>query len=179
MRAKRNIEIKARATHWSGQIKKAAALAATPPVAIHQVDTFFHVPHGRLKLREFDDGTAELIQYQRPDGAGPKPSTYFRVTVAQPEQIKAALATARGIRAVVTKKRLLFLAGQTRIHMDDVSSLGRFIKLEVVLEPTQAEEQGMAAAERLMAALAIERTDLVAGAYADLLDSEPKGGARR
>ena len=39
-----------------------------PETLIVQDDTFFHVAHGRLKLRQFADGSAELIHYHRGDG---------------------------------------------------------------------------------------------------------------
>jgi hypothetical protein len=41
-----------------------------------QEDTFFTVPHGRLKLRKFSSKSAELIYYEREDGPGPKESRY-------------------------------------------------------------------------------------------------------
>ncbi len=42
-----------------------------------QVDTFFAVTDGWLKLREMDGAPAELISYRRPtDDAGPRPSEY-------------------------------------------------------------------------------------------------------
>lgn len=80
------------------------------------------------------------------------------------EALIRALANALGVRAVVEKRRELYLVGQTRIHFDDVAGLGQFIELEVVLRPTQDPEEGVAIAERLMAELGIEPTDLVAAA---------------
>ena len=170
----RNIEIKA----WSGDIEAqeriAARLADGPPVMIEQNDTFFHVLRGRLKLREFSDGTGELIAYDRPDSFGPKQSTYTRSGINEPNSLKAALEAALGVRAVVKKKRMLFFAAQTRIHLDEVAGLGWFIELEVVLRPEQTEEEGRLIAGRLISELGIKPSDLIAGAYVDLLtDQEP------
>lgn len=38
-----------------------------------------------------------------------------------------------GVRAVVKKRRQLFLFGRTRMHLDDVEGLGHFLELGVVL----------------------------------------------
>jgi len=59
--------------------------------------------------------------------------------------------------------------GQTRIHLDEVAGLGAFVELEVVLREGQTPEEGRRVARQLMAALEIDESELVAGAYADLL----------
>jgi len=45
-------------------------------------ETPYAVLQGLLKLREFGDGTAELIYYERPDKAGPKTSKYTRTQIS-------------------------------------------------------------------------------------------------
>ncbi len=165
----RNIEIKARAADPEALAGIAGGLADGPPVRLEQTDTFFHVPRGRLKLREFGDGAGELIQYARADSAGPKPSDFVRSPVPEPHALKEVLARALGVQAVVKKTRTLFLAGRTRIHLDVVAGLGQFVELEVMLRPDQTEAEGIAIAEQLMSVLGLERSDLVAGAYVDLL----------
>ncbi len=85
------------------------------------------------------------------------------------------LELAYGIRGVVRKTRYLYLAGQTRIHLDDVEGLGRFMELEVVLEEGQSDAEGQKIAEDLMSALGVERDDLIDGAYMDLLEKPPGG----
>lgn len=165
----RNIEIKAYSTDFEEQAGIAAGIADGPPALIEQTDTFFHAPHGRLKLREFEDGTGELIQYSRANSTGPKRSTYVRTPAPDPQLLKEALTSALGIRAVVKKRRTLFMAGQTRIHLDEVVGLGKFIEFEVVLRAEQSDEEGVAVAERFMSKLGIQQTDLIAGAYVDML----------
>ena len=61
------------------------------------------------------------------------------------------------------------MTGQTRIHLDDVESLGTFLELEVVLEPDQTEKEGIEIAERIMKSLGITKNDLVSKAYIALL----------
>jgi predicted adenylyl cyclase CyaB len=164
-----NVEIKARAADFEKQRSIAASLAVSGPELIVQRDTFFHVPRGRLKLREFADGSGELIQYTRADQTAAKTSSYKRVETTAPELLRQALAAALGVRGEVRKRRWLYLAGQTRIHFDDVEELGRFIELEVVLRDGQSIAEGQQIATALMAKLGIVGTDLIDGAYIDLL----------
>ena len=164
----RNIEIKARIASVEAVLARATSIADGAPVVIDQDDTFFAVPHGRLKLRRFADGSAELIQYHRDDHADAKASDYVRVPVADADALAAALTRACGARGRVRKRRLLLMAGQTRIHLDRVDGLGDFLELEVVLRDGQSDADGTAIAERLMTALAIAPEDRLAGAYLDL-----------
>jgi len=165
----RNVEIKARAAHFERQARLAQALADAPPESLSQEDVFFRCPSGRLKLRTFDNGRGELISYHRPDSTGPAECRYTVVPVDRPDLMRAALTEALGVWQVVRKTRAVCLAGQTRIHLDQVQGLGPFIELEVVLRPDQTPEQGAAIARKLMERLDIQDGDLVASAYADLL----------
>jgi predicted adenylyl cyclase CyaB len=164
----RNVEIKARAADFVRQMTLAAQVATQGPTVLHQRDTFFGVPHGRLKLRDFG-GTGELIQYERPDLAASKTSDYVVVPVGEPEPVRLALSRALGITVEVIKTRTLYLAGCTRIHFDEVEGLGQFIELEVVLREGEDDSAGQAEAADLMARLGIRQEDLVSCAYADLL----------
>jgi predicted adenylyl cyclase CyaB len=164
----RNIEIKARLRSLDELLPRARALADGDAVVIDQHDTFFQVPHGRLKLRAFADGSAELIHYHRPDSAEPKASDYVRVPVADAAALCEALARGCGVIGDVRKRRLLLLVGQTRVHLDRVEGLGDFIELEVVLHDGQADDDGRAIAERLMQRLGLADAPRLAGAYLDL-----------
>jgi predicted adenylyl cyclase CyaB len=173
----RNIEIKARIGSVEALLPRAQALAGAPPTLLEQDDTFFGVPHGRLKLRQFADGNAELIHYHRPDSDQAKASDYVRVTVAEPAAVREALNRACGESGRVLKRRWLLLVGQTRIHLDRVQGLGDFMELEVVLRDGQADAEGMAIAERLMAQLGLADAERLSGAYLDLADASSGGKA--
>jgi predicted adenylyl cyclase CyaB len=169
-----NIEIKARVRDFAGIRSRAEKLSDTPVEVIPQVDTFFNVPHGRLKLRVLAPDCGQLIYYTRPDQEGPKRSDYHITLTSDPENLKRVLELAYGIRGVVKKTRYLYLVGQTRVHLDDVEGLGQFMELEVVLREGQGDAEGQAIAEGLMASLGVERGDLLEGAYMDLLEKPPK-----
>lgn len=165
----RNVEIKARVACIDALLPRARALAEGDAQRIEQDDTFFRVPHGRLKLREFGDGSAELIHYQRPDTPGAKLSDYVRTAVPQPATLREALQRALGVEGRVRKQRTLLLAGQTRIHLDRVEGLGDFVELEVVLRDDQGEHEGARIADALMHELGLAAAPRIAGAYLDLL----------
>jgi len=75
-----------------------------------------------------------------------------------------------GVRAVVKKTRLLFLVGRTRIHIDAVEDLGDFIEIEVVLDGSEDESMGEKEAITIMQDLGIDETNLIEGAYVDLIE---------
>ncbi|CAM2064560.1 Class IV adenylate cyclase [Sulfidibacter corallicola] len=164
-----NIEIKAHARDFDMQKRLAADLAGKDPVTIYQKDIFFKVPHGRLKLRIFDDNHGELIAYERSDLQGPRTSEYQICPSEDPDALTQTLSQALEIRGIVEKNRLLYWVGHTRIHLDDVVGLGKFIELEVVMQPGQTADQGEKIAEGLMAKLGIAPADLIPVAYIDLL----------
>ncbi|MES2994318.1 MAG: class IV adenylate cyclase [Pseudomonadota bacterium] len=169
----RNVEIKARVDSVDALLPLALAGADGPPEYIAQDDTFFACAHGRLKLRVFADGRGELIAYQRPDATGPKTSDYAITPVADPDALRATLARALGMTGRVIKQRTLLKIGRTRVHLDRVDGLGDFLELEVVLRDGESADDGVAEAHALLARLAIDATQLVSGAYVDLLAQVP------
>jgi len=171
----RNIEIKARIAGVAALWPAAARLADAGPTLLEQDDTFFACPHGRLKLRDQFAAGAEVIFYQRADQGGPKESFYLRVPVADPDGLRELLRQAHGQTGRVRKRRTLFLAGRTRIHLDEVEGLGEFLELEVVLQEGEAAQAGMVEARQVMAQLGITSQQLVQGAYVDLLNQAAAG----
>ncbi len=166
----RNIEIKAAVPDLDAVRRLAAAIASKPPRVIQQTDTFFAVPDGRLKVREFADGSGELIAYSRPDVSGPKTSRYSIVTCADSRALVAVLEQVLPVKGRVVKRRELFLVGRTRIHLDRVDALGPFVELEVVLRDDESDEAGAREAWELMRRLGVLEEQLVPDAYVDLLE---------
>jgi predicted adenylyl cyclase CyaB len=165
-----NIEIKARVQDFVGLKALAERLSDTAVQVIPQEDTFFNIPKGRLKLRELALDHAQLVWYTRADDSGPKRSDYQIYETGDPAQLKSTLTLALGVRGVVKKVRYLYLAGQTRIHLDDVEGLGHFMELEVVMRPGQSDMEGQVVAEELMNKLGITPGDLLNGAYMDMIE---------
>jgi predicted adenylyl cyclase CyaB len=164
-----NIEWKARIRDAGEQRRLVERLADAPAELLQQVDVFFRVAHGRLKLRQSIPGRAELISYERLDQTTAKRSTYSRYFTNQPEELHQLLAQSLGVLGVVRKTRRLYHVGQTRIHWDEVEGLGEFLEVEVVLRAVQSDEEGICIAAELRQQLGVHEDDLIAGAYLDLL----------
>jgi adenylate cyclase class IV len=173
----RNIELKATLPDRAAALRACAALAARPQGDIRQIDTYFHVPSGRLKLREAAPGRCELVYYHRADRPGPKGCDYSLEPVAA--SIKAILAEALGVLVVVEKVRTLFLWENVRIHIDSVMGLGDFIEFEAVLDADHDDADGVRKLEQLIAAFGIADPDHLSVSYLDLAlakVSPPAGG---
>ncbi|KAG7497931.1 hypothetical protein JOB18_046207 [Solea senegalensis] len=168
-----NVEIKARVSDVAKFAEKAAQLSQSEGTIIRQHDTFFNCTSGRLKLRDFMNGSGQLIFYERPDTDGPKLSRYSISPTTDPQSLKTVLSDALGVKGEVKKERRLFLIGQTRVHLDTVEGLGHYMELEVVMRQEQTVEEGQQVAEDLMQQLDVSQQSLVTGAYMDLLLKGP------
>ncbi len=166
----RNVEIKARIEDMEQMRRLLAEIADRGPETLTQTDTFVPIQVGRLKLREFADERAELIYYQRPDATEPTESQYHRAAITDPCALGDLLSAALGVRGRVTKRRLVYWVGRTRVHLDEVRELGNFLELEVVLGDREPADVGVAEVRRLMRVLGIHGDALVPGAYVDQLE---------
>lgn len=169
----KNIEIKAKIRDYEKVKRLVEELCPIPIQTEHQEDTFFNTSKGRLKLRESDD-TSALIYYDRKDSFEPIQSDIAISFIENPDTLKPVLSKSLGIRGIVKKKRILYKYGLTRIHIDEVEGLGRFIELEVVLKSDQTLKDGDTIANNLMDKFDIQKSDLVDVAYIDLIEINSK-----
>jgi adenylate cyclase class IV len=79
------------------------------------------------------------------------------------------LDAALGTLVMVIKIRHVLLYSATRIHLDQVEGLGRFVELETVLLRGQSEEEAQAEHELVKEALGLNRREPVALSYSHLL----------
>jgi len=131
-----NIEIKAICPDLAAARTTAVNLKTDYVGNLHQVDTYFTTEMGRLKLREINGETAELIPYFKEYSTGPMKSNYAVMDVKDPENVKSILNQILGTVTVVDKKREVFLIDNVRVHLDEVQNLGSFIEFEAVYEET-------------------------------------------
>ncbi len=112
---------------------RALAAGASDEGWLHQRDQFFEVPRGRLKLRTIEEQGSELIAYEREDIPTTRASEYGRYVTSDHSSLAAVLERALMRAGVVEKRRHLLILRNTRIHLDDVVGLGRFVELETVI----------------------------------------------
>ncbi|XP_015906952.1 uncharacterized protein [Parasteatoda tepidariorum] len=168
----KNVEIKAKISDIKTFLQLASSIADGPAQILEQVDTYFKVDNGRLKLRRIQGEDAELIFYDRPDTEGPKLSNYSKQEFKNSEEVKGlldVLTSSLGVLGEVRKTRHLLMSGQTRIHVDNVQNLGCFMELEVVLKENETLNYGKQIADELMAKLNVNQEDLISGSYLNLL----------
>ena len=165
-----NLEIKCRCENLAEVEKICNNLHAVKIGNLHQIDTFFQISSDRLKLREIKGECAELIWYSRPDKADIRTSEYFVYKTGNPEGLKEVLDNVFGIKGVVEKERVLYKFMNVRIHLDRVVALGEFLELEAVLDAENNAEESSERLDYLMEKLNIQKTDLISGAYIDLLN---------
>ncbi|MEM9919058.1 MAG: class IV adenylate cyclase [Bacteroidota bacterium] len=141
----------------------------------HQIDTYFVVPNGRLKLRQGKVESA-LIHYQRANQAGPKLSEVSLYTSADYDALQKTLARALGVWVVVDKKRSIYFIENVKFHVDEVKGLGSFMEIEAIDESEERPlEQLRQQCDYYLAQLDIRTEDLVDGSYSDLLAAKIEG----
>ncbi len=96
-----------------------------------QVDTYFRVPVGRLKVREGRIENA-LIFYERRNAPGARRARIELAPQPRRNPAKAVLAAALGVLTVVDKLREIYFVGNAKIHLDRVRGLGKFVEVEAI-----------------------------------------------
>lgn len=164
-----NIEFKAKSNNNEAAEK---ILLQHNPMFIgedHQIDTYFNVPNGRMKLREGNIENA-LIHYERENTAGSKSSHVLLYQHKPDKNLKTVLTKALGIKAVVDKKRKIYFIDNVKFHFDEVNELGTFVEVEAI------DKDGSISKEKLQQQcdyyanlLNIQPADYMSKSYSDMI----------
>ena len=164
----KNLEFKVRYESLDALLPKLTDLKATHRETIHQVDTYFQNPKGRLKLRETDESDEGwLIYYERPNELESRYSIYQLCKIAKPTALKELLTAALGIKTIVKKQRSFWMFKNTRIHLDTVEGLGEFVELETVFQG-QSETEAVKEHQHVKTALNLNAAEPIAVSYSEL-----------
>ena len=168
------VELKAKVDNLEPYRKKLESLKAEHVGTFRQIDTYYEVPQGRLKLRETEgENGAQLIYYERPDVEGPKQSRVFVTELPKPQFTKRFLDNALRTKAVVDKQRAIYKVEGTQVHLDKVKKLGTYVEFERPAEDTpEATLKAHEKLEKLMQTLGIEPETLQKGSYSDLITQQ-------
>jgi adenylate cyclase, class 2 len=168
----RNIESKFRYADDDLVLARALGAGATDEGFLHQRDQFYAVPKGRLKFRTINGQQSELLAYDREDTPDTRASDYGRYATSDPTSLADVLERALPHNGVVEKTRHLLILRNTRIHLDDVVSLGRFVELETVIAD-QSDADAVAEHDDVITTLGFGGAERIAVGYVDL--SKEKG----
>ena len=162
-----NIEIKAQCTDHEFVENKLKELTARFMGTDHQLDTYFSVGKGRLKLRE---GNIEnnLIYYHRADQSGPKKSDVLLYSTGEDHALKEILVQVLGTKTVVDKERHIYFIDNVKFHIDIVKGLGQFVEIEAIGEEGQEDELEKQC-RYYMTVLRIPDDALIDRSYSDML----------
>ncbi|MFX1507427.1 MAG: class IV adenylate cyclase [Promethearchaeota archaeon] len=166
-----NIEFKAQCNDTEKIKKILSSRNADYKGLDHQVDTYFKVKKGRLKLREGEIERA-LIYYSRKDTKEPKQSdvTLFPVDLKSSILLKEILTSSLDILVIVAKKRDIYFIDNIKIHIDTVDELGSFVEVEAIdidgsIGIANLQEQ----CRFFLELFDISEEDLISLSYSDLL----------
>jgi predicted adenylyl cyclase CyaB len=164
-----NIEIKAKCT----DIEKIRSILNTKQARFvgidHQIDTYFNVNKGRLKLREGNIENA-LIHYKRANNAGPKKSEVILYKSAPNSSLKELLTASVGIKTIVDKHRSIYFIDNVKFHLDQVKNLGTFVEIEAIdMDGSRNEEELEAQCKHYLQLFEIKKEDLLKESYSDLI----------
>lgn len=156
-----------------------ARLGASHIADVEQTDTYFRVPHGRLKRREAVGAEAgatgepaeiEYIFYHRKDEPGPRISQFTIYDLATARERFGLIDPPTWV--VVRKRRQIFMYQNVRIHLDEVEHLGTFLELEALVSPSHDVARCHRTLGEIRQALEPALGELIAISYADLLAAE-------
>lgn len=132
-----------------------------------QKDIYYKVKHGLLKLR-IENGKHTLIKYLR-DESGKRWSNYelLELVGKNPARYLEDILT---VETIVEKKRKLYLYDNTRIHLDDVKGLGKYLELETLLVDDKINATKRF--EHVKKMLVIENVEQIRASYKNLLKTK-------
>tara|TARA_Y100000034_G_scaffold101957_1_gene126571 strand:+ start:26 stop:547 length:522 start_codon:yes stop_codon:yes gene_type:complete len=137
----------------------------------NQIDTYFNVNNGRLKIRQ---GNIEnyLIYYERDNDEGPKQSDVILTSLNSENRhsLLNSLIESLGVLVIVDKDREIYFIDNVKFHIDEVQDLGSFVEIEAI------DREGNLGRERLekqcnhyMNLLGIKEENLISISYSDML----------
>jgi len=133
----------------------------------HQVDTYFRVPAGRLKVREGRIENA-LIFYRRSNARRARQSAVEMMLLPRRNSLRVILARVLATLAVVDKRREIYFVKNVKIHLDRVRQLGKFLEVEAISR-TGDVKKIRSQARHFQQLFGITAKDIVADSYSDLI----------
>ncbi len=126
-----NLELKTKVENHHNIKQVLEKIGSTFEKVLNQKDIYYKIENGLLKLR-IENGMYSLIKYNREELKEDRWSNYY-VVYLEGKETEQLFKSLFPIETEVIKKRELFMYKNTRIHLDTVENLGKFIELETVV----------------------------------------------
>ncbi len=136
----RNLEVKIALDNFETVLKRLNELGAEKVAVLKQKDIYYEHGQGLLKLRVMPE-RSELIFYNRNESEGERWSDYHVLEIDKSQDAESFYAEIFKPIATVEKMRTLYLYDNTRIHLDEVKGLGKFLELETIVISTLEDAQ--------------------------------------
>ena len=132
---------------------------------LKQKDIYYSVTSGLLKLR-IENGGESLILYKR-DESGKKRWSDYRVIYFKSKNSEKIFSSLFETETIVEKKRELFLFDESRIHLDTVKNLGKFIEIETLV--INGKKDAQKRFDRIIELLKLDTSKQIRNSYRDLM----------
>ncbi|OQY03928.1 MAG: adenylate cyclase [Bacteroidetes bacterium 4572_117] len=163
-----NIEIKARCDDHEMVKKILLSGNAEFKGVDHQIDSYFKVNSGRLKLREGNIENA-LIHYNREDKDDPKESDILLYKTSKNSLLKDLLSKALGKLITIDKEREIYFIDNVKFHLDKVKGLGKFIEIEAIGKDSGDKSALLQQCKFYLNLFNISKENLIPVSYSDML----------
>ena len=127
-----NLELKARVENHEVVKQVLKNIGSKFEKTLNQKDIYYKIENGLLKLR-IENGNYSLIKYNREERKSDRWSNYYVVKM-EGSETELLFSSLFSIETEVMKQRELYIYKDTRIHLDTVENLGKFIELETVVQ---------------------------------------------
>lgn len=163
---KHNLEIKCRLDNLSGVRKLLKESRSFKYSFEKQNDIYFKVKKGRLKLRIINNKTGNLIYYFRNEKSSEMKSGYIISATENFKELFKILSNQFEIFVTVKKKREIFVKDNIRIHLDNVTELGKFMEIEIIYKNLESAKVRM---KEILNFIKPEIRSYINKSYSDLL----------
>lgn len=165
-----NLELKIRVASHTKLKRLLSKIKAERKAILNQEDIYYKVKDGLLKLRT-ENRNETLIFYRR-DEKNPNRWSDYHLLILKDDEGRKFFNKVFEPEIIVEKKRELFLYYNTRIHLDTVKHLGRFLELETLVINGRAD--AMKRFTKITKLLELDSPKEIRKSYRDLLIESKK-----
>jgi len=162
----KNLEIKVKIPSFTPFLAILNKKGIKQKEVLHQKDIYYKTGNVRLKLR-IENENERAIYYSRAEAGGTdRFSDYelLEISSGNGESFFNKLFTPE---IIVEKERILYIIGDTRIHLDNVKKLGTFLELETVV--TRDENSAKEEFNKIVNWLDLNSYEEYRNSYSDLM----------